>query len=1043
MARFGSSRYYSNPRKNVSVGGRRGGIFRRQLTGTVLTVNRPRLPFGAPPAATAPGTVTINGSVVLAEGDATSTQVVIPVPAGAALGEYLLAHVTHSSPSGATVPAIATPAGWTLIDQIAGVGSGSPATALFYRAVVASEPASYTFATNPSAGRVTGIMARLAGVHSTTQLDTAAVTAATSATGSTVVVPSITTVTNGALVAYGVTVNAATAADIVAPPEVTELAKATGTGRRAGLYSEARPTAGATGTRTFTQTTTNLQWAAVGVAFRPAPSTGGGQAIDRSAVSTADATDSVSRTLDAQRTESSSAGATDTVSRSLDANRSQVSTADATDSATRTLDANRSASSAAGAVDSVSTSLAANRSQSSAAGAVDAHTWSMASARSVSSDAGASDTASRSLDANRGASSDAGATDSVTWSMFSPRSLAFTAAGGTAGAAVTIADTGSGSALDQVSQSTGSVTYEADHPARGNLGVRCAVGATTGTPYVGWTAASTGGVNAHTTTRLYGWIPAYATGFTNLVRVANGGTQVGRLQLSAAGALRYWSDAAAASLGITAWSLPVGELFRLEMQVEHAAAGTVDLRLFTGANVHGNVPDQTLSLSGNTGGGVDGVQYGIASGNSIASYTIYLDEIAWSNTTDWIGPAAVQGLSVQASATSTAGATDAVTRTLDAQRTVADTAGATDSHSWSAEYGRSVSSAAGATDTASASLAAQRSQSSSAGATDAVSRSLDAVRTVSSDAGASDTASTSLAAVRSAVSVAGATDEVTRAVDYVRYASSDAGAADQVTAGLDYVRSASSDAGAVDTASAVRNVVRTASSTADARDEINISSAGSTSLSATSAAGATDSVAVIRDVVRYASSGAGATDEVTAVRDVVRSASSSAGAVDSASVSTAVGIDRTATSTAGATDSVTVQLDSVRGAVSTAGATDNVTWEMARVITRYASSDAGATDEVAAVRDVHRTAASDAGASDTVTAARGAVITVADRAGATDSVTWSMTTFLGAYVVDYGEPRPQTTGRDGPVRRARTRRTGLRISTTDGGLRYGSTRERE
>jgi hypothetical protein len=47
MPRFTSSRYYSNPRKNISVGGRRGGIFRRQLTGTILTVNRPKLPLGA------------------------------------------------------------------------------------------------------------------------------------------------------------------------------------------------------------------------------------------------------------------------------------------------------------------------------------------------------------------------------------------------------------------------------------------------------------------------------------------------------------------------------------------------------------------------------------------------------------------------------------------------------------------------------------------------------------------------------------------------------------------------------------------------------------------------------------------------------------------------------------------------------------------------------------------------------------------------------------------------------------------------------------
>jgi hypothetical protein len=405
-----------------------------------------------------------------------------------------------------------------------------------------------------------------------------------------------------------------------------------------------------------------------------------------------------------------------------------------------------------------------------------------------------------------------------------------------------------------------------------------------------------------------------------------------------------------------------------------------------------------------------------------------------------VGAVAVAG---QRTATSSAEVSDTASRILEANRGAADTAGATDAASWSMDATRAASSAAGASDSASASLAAQRSPSDSAGATDSVDRTLDAQRSPVSTAGAVDSVTVAIDYVRTASSGAGATDTASASLAAVRSATSGAGAVDAAGAAQDYGRSAASAAGVTDSASWTANLVRSVTSTADVRDEVTIQAAGQTNASATSAAGATDTVTVVRDVVRYASSSAGAVDSVSAVRDVHRSASSGAGAVDAASTSAAAGMERSAVSTAGATDAATTQLDSVRAVISTAGATDSVTWEMSRVITRHATSGAGAVDQVTAVRDVVREASSHSGAIDDAATGRGAFLLAVSVAGATDSHSWTITTFRGAYVVQYGEPRTASTGRDGPMRRPRIRGADIRSSTTDGTLRHGSTRERE
>lgn len=208
--------------------------------------------------------------------NATTTSIVVPVPAGTVAGEFLLAHISNSAASGVAPVAVPTPAtGWTKITGVSGSGNGSQSTALFYRWATASEPASYAFATGTASNRGTGSMLRISGVDTATPLDVAAVVISTAAVTTAAVVPSMTTVTAGAVIFTGATINASSSADIVPPATQTLVAgtKATGTGRRAALYTESRPTAGATGTRsyTFTPTTTALQQAHASVALRPAP----------------------------------------------------------------------------------------------------------------------------------------------------------------------------------------------------------------------------------------------------------------------------------------------------------------------------------------------------------------------------------------------------------------------------------------------------------------------------------------------------------------------------------------------------------------------------------------------------------------------------------------------------------------------------------------------------------------------------------------------------------------------------------------------------
>jgi PKD repeat protein len=197
---------------------------------------------------------------------ATGTSVVIPLPTGYQVGNRLVAVVAHSSTA-----VIATPAGWDL--DVIKAATASVSLAQFSRIATASEPASYTFPTNATAGRVSGLMVALSGVNTTTWLDATPTSVAASGTSSTV--PSLNTVTANAFLLTAYVINASASADGVIPTGFTELARnnaaGAGVGRRLVLAYKVQATPGATGTVVWANTpATSLAQAATLTAYRPA-----------------------------------------------------------------------------------------------------------------------------------------------------------------------------------------------------------------------------------------------------------------------------------------------------------------------------------------------------------------------------------------------------------------------------------------------------------------------------------------------------------------------------------------------------------------------------------------------------------------------------------------------------------------------------------------------------------------------------------------------------------------------------------------------------
>lgn len=227
-------------------------------------------------AATVAGTPTVTEQ-------ATGTTVTVTTPSGAASGEILVAAVEHSS----TTPP-ATPSGWTLAGKAGPPGAQTVSVAVFYRVLSGTPAASYAFTV--VSGAATAVLVRVAGADTTSPLDVPATLTSQGAV-TTFAQASATTGAGDVLAITAMGLNGI-AQNMTNPAQVTQVATSSGTGKRLHVVTEARPTQGAIGTRTWSTPGTNVVWVGVRVHLRSAGSGSGGAfelvpaGADESAVAT-------------------------------------------------------------------------------------------------------------------------------------------------------------------------------------------------------------------------------------------------------------------------------------------------------------------------------------------------------------------------------------------------------------------------------------------------------------------------------------------------------------------------------------------------------------------------------------------------------------------------------------------------------------------------------------------------------------------------------------------------------------------------------------
>lgn len=209
-------------------------------------------------------TIALQGTPTIAEAGS-ATSIAVAYPAGIVSGELLIATI---GVTGSTAPS-SVPVGWSLHKSQNGPGT-TPSVAVYFKIANGSESGSVVFNTDAAAGAVTVIMERWSGVDNYTPFDAAPVSANSTANVN-FTMPSITTVSANAVLVHSIALFAVTASDIVTLAGTTLIGDSTGVGRRTGAYYEAQAIAGASGTRTWTDSTaTALQWAGITAALRPA-----------------------------------------------------------------------------------------------------------------------------------------------------------------------------------------------------------------------------------------------------------------------------------------------------------------------------------------------------------------------------------------------------------------------------------------------------------------------------------------------------------------------------------------------------------------------------------------------------------------------------------------------------------------------------------------------------------------------------------------------------------------------------------------------------
>jgi hypothetical protein len=198
----------------------------------------------------APVSGIVTGSSTTAFSGVAVSAVTLAKPAGVAVGDVLVASITTDlNPTMSGVPS-----GWIPMVNALSVNSSATAGArafAYYHVVGAADPTSYAWTLSASR-KWGGGMTSYRGVSTTQPLDTAVVTAVnTSFTGVSLALPSITTVSNGAKLISSVALDSGTPS-LTTPPSGWVQEWGAGGGQIAAQADKSQPTAGATGTASWT-----------------------------------------------------------------------------------------------------------------------------------------------------------------------------------------------------------------------------------------------------------------------------------------------------------------------------------------------------------------------------------------------------------------------------------------------------------------------------------------------------------------------------------------------------------------------------------------------------------------------------------------------------------------------------------------------------------------------------------------------------------------------------------------------------------------------
>ena len=200
---------------------------------------------------------------------ATTTQS-IPYPATVVANNILIACL---STNGGTATSPASP--WVEIFRETGTVS-NPRGGVWLKLATGSETGTLDITTTTSV-TASGKMLCYSGVDTTTPQDATATSVENVATSATIVLPSITTVTDGAWIIYFGANNSSTTTNTGPGTEQMDFAPDNGgtAGKSGAGYDETIALAGATGTRTITISGARANWGAM-LALRPAADAGAG-----------------------------------------------------------------------------------------------------------------------------------------------------------------------------------------------------------------------------------------------------------------------------------------------------------------------------------------------------------------------------------------------------------------------------------------------------------------------------------------------------------------------------------------------------------------------------------------------------------------------------------------------------------------------------------------------------------------------------------------------------------------------------------------------